>query len=73
MNNTEQTRQTPARLLTTTEVAKRLSVAPRTVRVMCDRGELRHVRIGAGVAERATYRIHPDSLERLLSGGGDDA
>ncbi|MDZ7704764.1 MAG: helix-turn-helix domain-containing protein [Trueperaceae bacterium] len=69
MDNTPTPHDQPRRLLTTKEVAARLTLSPRTVRDMCDRGELEHVRIGAGSGQqRTTYRIKPESLDQLLGG-----
>jgi len=50
--------------LTPIEVGKILKVTPQTVRAMCERGELDHVRIGSG--KRTTYRIQRRFLDRLL-------
>lgn len=47
-----------------TEVAQILKVTPQTVRSMCDRGELDHIRIGTG--KRTTYRIQRRALDSLL-------
>lgn len=50
--------------LTPAEVSKILKVTPQTVRAMCERGELDHVRIGTG--KRTTYRIQRRFLDRLI-------
>jgi excisionase family DNA binding protein len=50
--------------LTPAEVGKILKVTPQTVRAMCERGELDHVRIGTG--KRTTYRIQQRFLDRLM-------
>lgn len=49
--------------LTPAEVGEILKVTPQTVRAMCERGELDHVRFGTG--KRTTYRIRPRFLEKL--------
>lgn len=54
-------------LLTPAEVGEILNLTPQTVRAMCDRGELDHVRIGTG--KRTTYRIQRRFLEKLLHRG----
>ena len=47
----------PDRLLTVREVAARLAVCTATVYALCERGELRHVRVASAI------RIHPADLE----------
>jgi len=59
-------KQRTKRLLTVEEVAKRLSVALRTVRRLIDRGELPAHRIGRMV------RISEDDLERYIRGSRND-
>lgn len=51
-------------LLTATDVAKRLSLSATTVRALCDAGELKHFRVGAG--KRKEYRISEEALEDYL-------
>jgi len=46
------------------EVARRLSVSPSTVRAAVEAGQLRGIRVGA----RGVWRIQRASLERLLEG-----
>ena len=53
----------PDRLLTTRDVAERLSVCPATVRRRCQSGELGHVRVGGG---RSRIRIAPSQLDAWL-------
>jgi excisionase family DNA binding protein len=45
------------RLLTVSEVAARLAVCNATVYALCERGELRHVRVSSAI------RIYPSALE----------
>jgi len=45
------------RFLTVREVATRLAVCSATVYALCERGELRHVRVSSAI------RIHPTDLE----------
>jgi excisionase family DNA binding protein len=47
----------PDRLLTVSEVAARLAVCCATVYALCDRGELRHIRVSSAI------RIHPTDSE----------
>jgi|LakMenEpi03Aug12_release.lakeMendotaPanAssembly.Ray.scaffolds.fasta_scaffold3350169_2 excisionase family DNA binding protein len=58
-------------LLTPAEVGEILNLTPQTVRAMCDRGELDHVRIGTG--KRTTYRIQRQFLDKLLQRGKTDS
>jgi excisionase family DNA binding protein len=53
------------RFLTVDEVATQLKVVPQTVRNWIDRGELRHVRIGA-----RRIRVRESDLEDFIEGGG---
>jgi len=55
-----------SQLITVEEVAKRLSVVPRTVRRLIDRRELPAHRIGR------TVRISEDDLERFIRGSRND-
>jgi len=51
-----------ARLLTVREVAERLAVCTATVYALCERGEIRHLRVSNAI------RIHPDDLEAFIVG-----
>jgi excisionase family DNA binding protein len=51
----------PGRLLTVREVAARLAVCTATVYALCERGELRHVRVASAI------RIHPADVETLIA------
>ena len=51
-----------ARLLTVREVAERLAVSTATVYALCERGEIRHVRVSNAI------RIQPDDLEAFIVG-----
>jgi excisionase family DNA binding protein len=51
----------PDRLLTVSEVAERLAVCSATVYALCERGELRHVRVSSAI------RIRPADLESFTS------
>ena len=46
--------------ITTSEAARRLSVTPATVRAMCERGELRFIRLGG-----RAYRVLASSIGAL--------
>jgi len=50
------------RLLTVREVAECLAVCTATVYALCERGEIRHLRISNAI------RIHPDDLEAFIQG-----
>ena len=50
------------RLLTVREVAERLAVCTAMVYALCERGELRHLRISNAI------RVHPDDLEAFIVG-----
>jgi excisionase family DNA binding protein len=50
--------------LTPAEVGEILKVTAQTVRAMCERGEIAHIRIGTG--KRTTYRIQKRFLDQLL-------
>jgi excisionase family DNA binding protein len=54
----------PARALTVREAADRLSVDPKTVRRLVQRGELRAVRVGS-----KALRILSSDVDALLEGG----
>jgi len=49
------------RLLTVREVAERLAVCTATVYAMCERRELRHLRVSNAI------RVHPADLEAFIS------
>ncbi|HEY8208907.1 MAG TPA: helix-turn-helix domain-containing protein [Myxococcaceae bacterium] len=44
------------------QVAERLAVSTATVYALCERGEIRHVRVSNAI------RIHPDDLEAFIVG-----
>jgi excisionase family DNA binding protein len=46
------------------QAAPRIGVAPRTLRLMCERRKIRHTRVGA--AER-NYRFRPEWLDEYLA------
>jgi excisionase family DNA binding protein len=50
-----------ARLLTVREVAERLAVCTATVYALCERGEIRHLRVLNAI------RIHPNDLEASIA------
>ena len=50
-----------ARLLTVREVAERLAVCTATVYALCERGEIRHLRVSNAI------RVHPDDLEAFIA------
>ncbi len=49
------------RSLTATAAARVAGVSPNTIRSLCDRGELRHTRIGG------IRRIDPDVLDQFIA------
>lgn len=51
-------------MLTIDQVAERLNVSARTVRRLCQTGQLAHCRIGTG---RGVIRVRPSEVDRLLS------
>ena len=55
-------------LLTLTEAAAWLRVSTSTLRAMCERGEIAHVRVGS----RGQYRFHLRALEDHVFGPRDD-
>jgi len=46
------------------QAAPKIGVAPRTLRLMCERRKIRHIRVGA--AER-NYRFRPEWLDEYLA------
>jgi len=51
-----------SRLLTVRDVAERLAVCTATVYALCERREIRHLRISNAI------RVHPDDLEVFIAG-----
>ena len=53
------------RLLTVREVADRLAVCTATIYALCERSEIRHVRISNAI------RVHPGDLEAFIAEAGN--
>ena len=49
------------RLLTVRDLAARLAVCTATVYALCERGEIRHLRVSNAI------RVHPDDLETFIA------
>jgi excisionase family DNA binding protein len=50
-----------ARLLTVREVADHLAVCTATIYSLCERGEIRHLRVSNAI------RIHPEDMEAFIT------